>query len=71
MDQRKEAFNMNKVQVVVLELEAKTKTIAELVLDLKTQLTQVLPKSTMRLVPTVVVLPENFLFYSADPHRVR
>lgn len=39
MDQRKEAFNMNKVQVVVLELEAKTKTIAELVLDLKTQLT--------------------------------
>lgn len=43
MDQRKEAFNMNKVQVVVLELEAKTKTIAELVLDLKTQLTQVLP----------------------------
>lgn len=46
---------MNKVQVVVLELEAKTKTIAELVLDLKTQLTQVLPKSTMRLVPTVVV----------------
>lgn len=71
MDQRKEAFNMNKVQVVVLELEAKTKTIAELVLDLKTQLTQVLPKSTMRLVPTVVILPENFLFYSADPHRVR
>ena len=54
---------MNKVQVVVLELEAKTKTIAELVWELKTQLMQALPKLTDRLVPTVVVLPENFLFY--------
>lgn len=59
----------DELQVILVELEAKTKTIVELTALLSDKL-GFLFQSALGTTPSCVVLPENFLFYSGDKERI-